>query len=382
MKRFIVIGVGRMGSRHAANLYRGRVRGAVLAAVADCSGEALKAFSAKCPKAERYTDWRECVRLVKPDAAIIATPHYSHVPIASELIKAGIAVLSEKPQAVEIAEALYMNGVAKKYASVPYAIMYNQRTNPVYAAAKRITESGALGKLKRVSLTVTDWYRSQNYYNQGGWRASWSGEGGGVLINQCVHQLDVLQWLVGMPERLYAHAGTVNRNITVENEMYCYMEYPGGAKGTFTASAHELKGSNLLEIAGDRGKLVIGKYSMKHYSFTPSEERVNADTVKGYGKAAVRVKRYRYSLFRLIRDAVFGQQLNVIRRFADWLNGRADAPVAFGTEGVNALQFINAAYMSAYTGKAVQFPLDAEEYSKTLAIFKEEEKRDGKIFVR
>ena len=137
-----------------------------------------------------------------------------------------------------------------------------------------------------------------------------------------------------------------------------------------------------MEIAGDRGKLVIGKYSMKHYSFTPSEERVNADTVKGYGKAAVRVKRYRYSLFRLIRDAVFGQQLNVIRRFADWLNGRADAPVAFGTEGVNALQFINAAYMSAYTGKAVQFPLDAEEYSKTLAIFKEEEKRDGKIFVR
>lgn len=382
MKKFIVIGVGRMGSKHATNLLKNRVDGACLAAIADCSTEALRKFESAHGKVRCFTDWRRCVEEIKPDAAIIATPHYSHVPIASELIAGGIAVLSEKPEAVETCEAIRMNEIAAAHPETPFAIMYNQRTNPVYMRAKEIVDSGALGRLKRVTLTVTDWYRSQNYYDQGGWRASWSGEGGGVLINQCVHQLDVLQWLVGMPERIYAHAGTVNRNITVENEMYCYMEYPDGLKGTFTASAHELKGSNLLEIAADKGKLTIGKYSMKYYRFTPSEEVVNATAKRGYGKAKVRVKRYRYGLIKLIRDALFGQQLNVIGTFADFLNGKAAKPVAYGVEGARALEFINAAYMSAYSGKAVSLPIDPEEYSVTIAKFKEEEKNNGKVFVR
>lgn len=380
MKNIIVVGVGRMGSVHAENLYKGRVKGARLAGIQDVSAEALERFTAKYP-VPAFTDLNECVEETKPDGAVIATPHYFHVPIANSLLERGIAVLTEKPEAAEIKEALRLNETAAAHPDTLFGIMYNQRTSPVYMKAKELVSSGALGKLKRVSMTITDWYRSQNYYDMGGWRASWSGEGGGVMINQCVHQLDILQWLVGTPLSIEAHADTAGRNITVENEMYCYMEYPDGLKGTFTASAHELKGTNVLEISGDKGKIVAGKYSMKYYSFEPSECEVNRTAKKGYGSAKVRKKRYFYGLKRLIADAIYGQQLNVLRAFAAALNGTGEL-VAAGEEGARALEFINAAYISAYTGEKVTFPVDPYRYSRTLSEFKEKEKEGGKVFVR
>ena len=375
MTDFLVIGIGRMGSIHAKNLYKGRVRGARLKAVCDTDADVRAAFKAAHPDVEVYSDYREAAEKSGVNAAIIATPHYSHTEIAEYCITRGINVLSEKPQTVTVGEARRMNEVAEKRSDVLYAIMYNQRTNRMYAYAKKLMDKGALGELRRVTLIVTDWYRSQFYYDMGGWRASWNGEGGGLLINQCVHQLDVLQWLVGLPESLIAVAKTVNRNITVENDVAVIMKYPGGATGEFVASGHEPRGTNRLEIAGDKGKIVIDKHKMLYIAYEKSEREINTTVTKGYGSTRVKKTRVTYGAIRKLTDLVYGQQLRVVKRFADVLNGKAAEPTAYGREGVRALEFINAVYLSAYSGKEVGFPVDAGEYDELIEKLKEEEKK-------
>lgn len=361
MKNFAVIGIGRMGSIHAENLIRGRVKSARLVAVCDLDDGKLDKFTAKHKRVLAFTDYKEMLALVKPDAVIIATPHYSHVEIAIYCLENGVNVLSEKPQAVTVGECMRANAVAEAHPECLYGIMFNQRTNRVYAKAKEIVSSGGIGEIRRVTFIVTDWYRSQFYYDMGGWRASWKGEGGGILINQCVHQLDVMQWICGMPVKINATARTVNREIAVENDVTAVWEYKNGATGTFIASGHELHGTNRLEIAGDKGKLVIGKYSLKYVSFERSEQEVNASVTKGYGSVRAHVKRYCYGLFRLIGDLIYGQQIRVVRAFAETLDGNRKAPVAFGKEGINALSIINGIYLSAYKNKTAELPLDAEE---------------------
>lgn len=375
MTDFLVIGIGRMGSIHAKNLYKGRVRGARLTAVCDTDEKALNAFGAAHRGVALYKDYREAVEKSGACAAIIATPHYSHTEIAEYCILHGVNVLSEKPETVTIGEARRMNAVAKAHPEVLYGIMYNQRTNRMYAYAKKLMETGALGELRRVTLIVTDWYRSQFYYDMGGWRASWNGEGGGLLINQCVHQLDILQWLVGLPESLRAVARTVNRNITVENDVAVIMRYPGGATGEFVACGHEPRGTNRLEIAGDKGKIVIDKNKMTYIAYEKSEREINAGVTKGYGSTRVKKKRVSYGCVRKLRDLIYGQQMRVVRRFADVLNGKAKEPTAYGAEGARALEFINAVYLSAYGDKEVTFPVDSGEYDELLGKLKEEEKK-------
>ncbi len=367
MKSFAVIGIGRMGGIHAENLVRGRVKFARLTAVCDLDELKLDKFTAKHKGVLAFTDYKEMISLVKPDAVIIATPHYSHVEIAIYCLENGVNVLSEKPQAVTVGECMRANAVAEARPNALYGIMFNQRTNRVYAKAKEIVASGGIGEIRRVTFIVTDWYRSQFYYDMGEWRASWKGEGGGILINQCVHQLDVMQWICGMPVKIDATARTVNRDITVENDVTAVLEYKNGAMGTFIASGHELHGTNRLEIAGDKGKLVIGKYSLKYVSFDRSEPEVNASVTKGYGSVKAHTKRYYYGLFRLITDLVYGQQIRVVRAFAETLEGRRKTPVAFGEEGINALSIINGIYLSAYKNKTAELPLDPIETEELYA---------------
>lgn len=370
---FLVIGIGRMGGIHARNLAASRVRDARLKAVCDTDEEKLEAFRKKHPGVETYKDYREAVLRSGAEAVIVATPHYSHTEISEYCLVNGVNVLSEKPQTVTVGEARRMNAVAAEHPDLLYGIMYNQRTNRMYAYAKKLMDEGALGELRRVTLVVTDWYRSQFYYDMGGWRASWNGEGGGLLINQCVHQLDILQWLVGLPVSLTAVVKTVNRNISVENDVAVIMEYPSGATGEFVASGHEPRGTNRLEIAGDKGKIVIDKHKMVYIAYERSEREINASVTAGYGSTRVKKTYATYGVFRKLADAIYGQQMRVVQRFADVLNGKAKAPTAYGAEGARALEFINAVYLSAYTGRKVRFPVDADEYDELLAKLKEEE---------
>lgn len=374
MKTIAVIGIGRMGGVHARNLATGKIKDGKLIAVCDTDTEKLKKFALKFPNVKTYATHEELFNNEKPDGVIVATPHYAHIPLVCYALEHGANVLSEKPAAVTVGAAAEGIACADKHKDLLYAIMFNQRTNPMYIKAKELMDSGALGELKRVTLTITDWYRSQHYYDQGEWRASWWGEGGGLLINQCVHQLDILQWLVGMPSAVYADARTKLRNITVENDVVAIMEYPHGARCIFTANGHELKGSNLLEIAGDKGKITIGKKKMVYYSFAKSEKEVNATTKKGYGNTVITKKVYRYGLLQQLKEArVGGQQAAVITRFVAAMEGRAML-VADGREGINALTLINSIYLSTYKGEKVTLPLNAAEYDNALEAFKEKEK--------
>lgn len=362
-----------MGSVHAAHLLHGRVRGAELVAVADIASEALEAFSKKPNGVPTFKCYKEMAERVKPDAVIIAVPHYHHISIARFFLERGINVLIEKPISVTTAEADGFNGFLKTLEGVSAAVMYNQRTNPVYKKAKELLDGGAIGEIRRIDFTVTGWYRSQAYYNQGGWRASLSGEGGGVLINQCVHQLDILQWLVGMPDSIYADIATVGRRITTENDVTAVFKYRNGAHCLFSASAHELNGINRIELAGDKGRLVIGERLMKYYFWDKSEPQVNGDTVSGYGSATWHKRVYRYGI-RRIADLILGQQIRIVKNFTRHIL-TGEKLISPADDGISALTLINGIYLSAWEGAEIAVPFDGLRYEKLLKAKAEAEKK-------
>lgn len=378
MIRVAIVGIGRMGGKHASNFCKGAVKNAKLVAVCDIDEKVLSAFKNRHAGVAAYTDFDKMLEEVKPDAVIVATPHYSHVGLAVKALEKNISVLVEKPISVTVKEAEKLVGVAKAHKDAVFAIMYNQRSNSIYARAKKIIESGKLGDLQRASFTVTDWYRTQFYYNMGGWRASWSGEGGGTLINQCVHQLDILQWLLGMPEKITARCKTSGRNITTENDVTALFSYKN-YDCVFTASTHELPGENRLVIVGSKGTLVITRHMAVCKYLKMDEKEVNARSKRDYGNRADKkytTKRMFYGLGNYITDALYGQQCNILRDFAAAVE-KKDASLlrARGEEGLNALNIINAINMSAWKGQGVDVPVDPEEYEKMLAEKIESEKK-------
>ena len=370
MIRVAVTGIGRMGGKHASNFVKGAVANAKLVAVCDTDEKVADRFRANYSGVATYTDYDEMLEKEKPDAVVIATPHYSHSELAKKALVRGISVLVEKPITVTVKDANSLIATAKAHPEAIFAIMYNQRSNSIYARAKKIIESGRLGDIQRASFTITDWYRTQYYYNMGGWRASWSGEGGGTLINQCVHQLDILQWLLGMPERIIARCKTEGRNITTENDviaMFCYKNFDC----VFTASTHELPGENRFVIVGSKGTLVITRHKAVCKFLRMDEKQVNARAKRDYGNREDKKydKEYMfYGIRNYLTDALYGQQCNILRDFVAAV-GKKDASLlrARGEEGVNALNIINAINMSAWKGKEVPVPVDPEEYDKMLA---------------
>lgn len=232
--RYGIVGIGKMGGTHAKKLKQGLDQNGELAAVCDLSEERLAWAEQALPGVRRFADYRELLACGEVDAVVVATPHYDHPGIAMEALEAGKHVLIEKPAGVYTSAVRALNELARQKQGQVFGIMYNQRTNPLYREAKRIIDSGGLGELKRINWVITNWYRPQAYYDQGGWRGTWSGEGGGVLINQCPHQLDLFQWLGGMPIKVRGYAKTgMHRRINVENDVTFYTEYENGASGVF-----------------------------------------------------------------------------------------------------------------------------------------------------
>lgn len=368
MKSLAVIGIGRMGGRHARNILKGVVKNARLVAVCDTDKNVLDGFCEKY-RVKGYTDRKEMLEKEKIDGVIIATPHYSHIEIAKDCLDKNIDFLIEKPVSVTVKEAKGLIALLKDKPDIIAAMMLNQRTNRMYRKAKELIDGGKIGQIRRVNFIVTDWYRSQYYYNMGGWRASWSGEGGGTLINQCVHQLDIMQWLVGMPKQIYAVCKTVDRDITTENDVTSILTYEG-FEAIFTASTHEIPGTNRLEIAGDNGKIVIDKYKMQYCLNEYSEPEINKRATRDYGNREdkkTKKRSYSYGLSRLIYDGINGQQARVLNNFVEVLESRDKSKlIAEVSEGIKGLTVINAMNMSSWKNKPVDLPLDDEEYAKLL----------------
>ncbi len=368
-----VIGVGNMGSGHAMMFSDGRCPEFELAAICDINPARLEAVAnsvkaarekagIEAPELRLFTNAEEMLDSGLIEAVTVAVPHYDHPKYVIAAIKRGIHVVCEKPAGVYTKAVREMIRVADEHPDVVFAMMFNQRTNPVYKKMKEIIASGELGAIKRVNWIITTWYRPQGYYDSGDWRATWSGEGGGVLLNQCPHQLDLWQWICGMPCRLDAklHYGKWH-NIEVEDDVTAYVEYPNGATGVFITSTGDAPGTNRFEILCDGGRLICEGEShlyMTKLEVKESEFRNNAPNVfaspKGHTEE-VDISDCGQNL----------QHVGVFNAFAGKLL-RGTPLIADGREGINGLTISNAMHLSSWTGGPVDLPFDEDLYKAEL----------------
>ena len=348
-----IVGVGNMGSSHIRNFLDGEMSEMRVTAVADINPERLEWAKKNVPWAKRYSTAKELFESGECDAVIIAVPHYFHPPYVIEALKNGLHVVSEKPAGVYTKQVREMNEFAAKSDKV-FAMMFNQRTNCVFRKMKEIVDSGKYGEIRRVNWIITDWYRTQAYYNSGGWRATWSGEGGGVLLNQCPHQLDLWQWITGMPASIQAQCSIGKwHNIEVEDDVTIYAEYPNGATGVFITTTGDAPGTNRLEITRDRAKIVCENDRIRAYVLDQSMTEFSKTAEEGFAKPNGHWEDIDYV------DTDTEQHVAVTNAFAAHIL-HGTPLIARGEEGINGLTISNAAHLSSWLGKKVTLPIDED----------------------
>lgn len=355
-----IIGIGNMGSSHAKKIFAGECPDFVLTAVSDVNPDRLDwAKETFGEDVKRFATTEEMLDSGCVNACIVAIPHYDHAKYAIECMKRGIHVLVEKPAGVYTKQVREMNAEADKHPDVVFAMMFNQRTNCGYRKLKEIIDSGVYGQIRRVNWIITEWYRPQAYYDSGAWRATWSGEGGGVLLNQCPHQLDLIQWLCGMPVKVQSHLHYGKwHDIEVEDDVTTYMEYANGATGVFVTSTGDACGTNRLEIQLDRAKIVALKGSLEIIEYEETEQEFSAKNTAQFAKPAMK---------EVVpeTDGQNPQHMGVVRAWGGAIL-RGEPLVADGREGINGLMLSNAMHLSDWLGKAVELPIDEELYYEEL----------------
>ena len=355
--RFGIIGCGGIGSNHARQFLAAKPRSYCISAVADEVESAAVALAEKLA-VPYFTSGYELIDSGLVDAVLIATPHYFHPPLAIYAARAGIHVLTEKPLAVTVGAARAMVAQCRK-AGVAFGVMFQQRNRPEYRKMKRMIESGAIGEVFRAQMICSAWYRTQFYYDGGAWRGTWDGEGGGVLINQGPHSLDLFQWMAGMPKRVIATVGTRVHDLEVENTANAILEYDGGGTGYIYATTAEAPGMNQLTICGDKGTLVAQRGRLRFAKLaTPISKHIPAAKIR-MGSPEVEWKDV-----PLAKSG--GKHIEVTRAFANHIL-RGSPMTAEGAEGVNGLELSNAIYLSGFKHKAVELPVDAAEMERLIS---------------
>ncbi len=357
--RLGIIGIGNMGSGHAKNVVEGKVPGMVLTAVADVR-EVRRQWAAK-ELPETVTVFENAEGLLDSglvDAVLVATPHYIHPDLTIQALQRDLHVMCEKPAGVYTKQVREMNKVAEEH-NVVFGMMFNQRTNHVYRKMHDLIASGAYGQIKRVNWIVTDWYRSQAYYDSGDWRATWDGEGGGVLLNQCPHNLDLLQWICGMPAkvRAFCHEGKWH-NIEVEDDVTAYLEYENGATGVFVTSTGDAPGTNRFEVLLEKGKIICEHGKLSVYEAKVSEREFCFTTKEGF---AIPEGEW----IEVETDGMNEQHVGVLKAFTGAIL-RGEPLVANGVEGIRGLTLSNAMHLSAWTNEMVQLPIDEDLFLEKL----------------
>ena len=369
--RLGIIGVGNMGSGHAANILAGKCPEIELTAVAD-RREARRQW-AKDTLPEGTAIFEEGSDLIQSglcDAVHICTPHYQHPTLAMEAFAAGLHVMCEKPAGVYTKAVREMNEAAEKSGKV-FAMMFNQRTNCVYRKMHEMVHSGQLGELKRVNWIITDWYRTQIYYDSGDWRATWDGEGGGVLLNQCPHQLDLLQWICGLPKTVQAFCQEGKwHDIEVEDDVY--LQFANGATGVFVTTTGDAPGTNRFEVTGTLGKLVCENDKLTFWKLAQDEREFCRTATEGFAQPQCQQ-------VEVETDGENLQHVGVLNAFAGKIL-HGTPLVAEGTEGLGGLTLSNAMHLSSWLGRAVDIPFDEElflsELNKRRATSRKKESKD------
>jgi predicted dehydrogenase len=355
-----IIGIGNMGSNYAKKVSDGECTEFELVAVADVNPRRIKwAAENLGSEVKRFSTAEELLDSQLVDACMVVVPHYDHPKYAMECIKRGIHVMVDKPAGVYTKQVEEMNRFAELHPEVVFGVMFNQRTNCVYRKLKELVESGLYGNIRRTNWIITNWYRPQVYYDSGQWRATWSGEGGGVLLNQCPHQLDLWQWICGMPKTLTAHMKFGQwHNIEVEDDVTCYVEYENGATGTFITSTGDAYGTNRFEIQMDKAKLLVENEKLTLWEYEMTEQEFSKTNQSPFETLAV-------TEVELEMDGKNPQHVGVINAWGGAIL-RGEPLIAKGEEGIHGLTLSNAMHLSAFTRKTVELPLDGEDYYKEL----------------
>ncbi len=343
--KFGIIGFGNMGHTHAKNVAEGKIPQMELSAICDISEAKLKEAKELYPDVSVFENATDLYKSGICDAVIIAVPHYDHPSLVKEAFEYSLNVITEKPAGVYTAQVLEMNEAAKKSDKL-FGIMYNQRTNPMYQKIRNMVKSGELGHIKRISWTVTTWYRPQAYHDSGSWRSTWKDEGGGALINQNPHQLDLWQWMFGMPDKITSFVSYGKYyDIEVEDDVTAFFEYENGTTGTYITSTGETPGTNRLEIACDMGRIIVENEKMIFERNVISEREHNKENTEPFAqpecwKCEIPV------------SGIGEQHVGILKDFANSLINKTPL-LAPGEEGIDGLTISNAIHYSSWTNKTV-----------------------------
>lgn len=367
--RLGIIGCGNIGSQHYSNVLEGKCPEICVTAIADKNPDRLEWAKSICeryrakncdiPEVKLFSDDIELMTSSLVDAVIIATPHFIHPTLAIEAFKHDLHVMCEKPAGVYTLQVREMIAEADRHPNLKFGVMFNQRTNCLYRKMKEIIDSGELGELKRSTWIITNWYRPQAYYDSGDWRATWSGEGGGVLLNQCPHNLDMWQWLCGMPVKVFAKMKFGKyHNIEVEDDVVATVEYSNGAMGSFITSTADTPGTNRLEIVFDGGTLICEGNQLILKKLNTRESVFSKENTEVYARPECEI-------INLETDGENRQHSGVLNAFAASIL-RNEPLVADGREGIRALMISNAMHLSAWLGKEIEIPFDEQLFKDLL----------------
>lgn len=351
--RLGILGIGNMGSGHCKNILAEPDCEIELAAVCDVKEDRRNWAKENLPESVAIFDNAEDMMSSGTcDAILVAVPHYDHPKYVLEALKHGLHVISEKPAGVYTKAVREMIEETKKYDKV-FAMMFNQRTNCLYRKMHEMVHSGEYGQIKRVNWIITDWYRTQAYYNSGGWRATWAGEGGGVLLNQCPHQLDLLQWICGLPVRVQAHCHVGKwHDIEVEDDVTAYLEFANGATGVFVTTTGDAPGTNRFEIDLEKAKIVCEDDKLSVYELEVNEREFCFTEPQGF-------KKPEGHFVEVETDGQNPQHMGILKAFAGKIL-HGTPLVAEGAEGINGLMLSNAMFLSSWEDKMVTLPIDED----------------------
>ncbi len=367
-----IIGLGNMGSTHAKYIIMGKCPEIELVAFADTNPDRIKWAQENLPHfkgndgkeygKEGIIAFDSAEKMLDSglvDACLVSVPHYYHPKYAMECMKRGINVMVEKPAGVYTKQVKEMIAEADRHPEVVFGMMFNQRTNHVYRKMRELVKSGKYGEIRRTNWIITNWYRSQAYYDSGDWRATWSGEGGGVLLNQCPHQLDLWQWICGMPVKVDAKLKFGKwHDIEVEDDVSAFVEYPNGATGVFITTTGDGYGTNRFEIQTDKAKLVVENDQLKVWEFEMTEQEFSKTNKIPFASV-------KHEEIKVETDGQNPQHVGVLNAWAGKILHGTDL-IADGREGINGITLSNAMHLSAFLGKEIDLPFDDDLYYNEL----------------
>ena len=365
--RIGIIGLGAQGSMYAKFITDGLVPNMEIGAIADIDPAKADVAAAQYPDVPFFSDYLAMIDSGSVDAVVTCVPHFLHPQIGIEALERDIHALVEKPAGVYTKQVAALNAYALTKPELSFGIMFNQRNNPLYIRLKEIVDGGEIGNILRSNWIITNWWRPQGYYDQSAWRATWGGEGGGVLVNQAPHQLDLWQWICGVPKSVYSKvAYGYRRNIAVEDEVTALVDYGNGATGVFITATHEMTGTDRFEIVGDQGKIVVENSKtatvtrLKRPERELSESMDMNDVMKLFMGQLNTDDYYEQEIIEF--DSVWGaQHAGVLENFAaNILDGTP--LLAPGSDGIKGVRLANAIHLSSWTGREVSLDFDEDEF--------------------